>query len=62
MTDSDKLRDAVLARVHDVDGERRIICADALALAEELGVEPAEIGQLCNREGIKIRGCQLGCF
>jgi len=43
-------------------GDGRIACARALALAEELDVPPARIGEACNREGIKIAHCQLGCF
>ncbi len=60
--DSDKPRDAVLARVHDAAGGRRILRRHALALAAELGLDATVIGQLCNQEGIKIRACQLGCF
>ena len=32
------------------------------ALAEELEIAPAAIGELCDREGIKVRHCQLNCF
>jgi len=37
-------------------------CPRAFELAEQLGVEVSEIGRLCNREGVKIAQCQLGCF
>ena len=40
----------------------RISCARALALARRLGVEPANVGEACNRKRIKITRCQLGCF
>jgi hypothetical protein len=43
-------------------GEDRIDCRDALAIAARLGVPPSQIGRVCNREGIKIANCQLGCF
>jgi hypothetical protein len=49
-------------RVHEEDGETRINCEEALALAAELGVAPAVVGDLCDAEGIKIRRCQLNCF
>jgi hypothetical protein len=42
--------------------ERRLACAEALAIAERLGVEPIAVGQTANRLGIKIVDCQLGCF
>ncbi len=43
-------------------GERRLTCAQALALAERFGVEPARVGKICDAAGIKLRRCQLGCF
>ncbi len=44
-------------------GGRRVLrCADAFALAKRIGVELPAITQICNREGIKIVQCQLGCF
>jgi len=42
--------------------DQEIACAQALALAEELGVSPIAVGATCNALGIKIRNCQLGCF
>ena len=42
--------------------DQEIACAQALALAEELGVSPMTVGQTCNALAIKIRHCQLGCF
>ena len=40
----------------------RVDCRDALALAARLGIRPARVGQVCDRHGIKIANCQLGCF
>lgn len=42
--------------------EGRLACREAFALAEELGVAPGAIGQAANAVGVKICGCQLGCF
>lgn len=41
---------------------KKITCSDARRLAEEMGVEPGEIGKLCDEAGIKICACELGCF
>lgn len=41
---------------------RRLACADALAIAERLGVEPLTVGQTANALGVKLVDCQLGCF
>jgi len=53
-----QVRDAVQERA--VEG--RLACAAALALAHEMGLPPARIGQAANALGIKITDCQLGCF
>ena len=42
--------------------ERRLPCAEALAIAHELGVPPLAVGEAANHLGIKITDCQLGCF
>lgn len=51
-------------RDHAVEQEGRYVltCSQAFSIAREHGVEVGAIGQLCNREKIKIAGCQLGCF
>ena len=53
-----RVKDAV--RERSCDG--RLSCASALALAEEFGVAPLEVGEAANELGIKIVACQLGCF
>lgn len=37
-------------------------CERALALAREHGVGADAVGAACDRLGIKIMSCQLGCF
>ena len=60
MTDSDRLLlDAVRAAAGD---EKRLDCERAFAIADELGLTPAQVGRACNELEIKIFGCQLGCF
>ncbi len=55
----EKITDAIIAHVGD---EKKISCAAALKIANDLKVSPAEIGKELNRLNIKINGCQLGCF
>lgn len=43
-------------------GDGRVACRALLDLAKETGTLPKEIGRLCNEMGLKICGCQLGCF
>jgi len=39
-----------------------LVCHDARALAEKLGVDYQTVGKACNEAGIKVRECELGCF
>ena len=52
----------VAEEVERAAAERRLACAEALAIAERLGVEPQEVGRAANEVGVKIVDCQLGCF
>ena len=41
---------------------KRLACADAFRIAQDLDVPLAEVGRACNELGIKMMQCQLGCF
>jgi len=41
---------------------KKILCKDALEIANELNISPALVGKELNTMKIKIKGCQLGCF
>lgn len=56
--ESKSIAEALRAEAED----GRIPCAKALALARRLGAEPGQVGEVCNKERIKIVQCQLGCF
>lgn len=43
-----------------IDSE--ITCPKAFSIAEKYKINKSEIAVHCNTHGIKIRGCQLGCF
>jgi hypothetical protein len=58
--DQDLLR--AIAAINDAAREGKITCPRALSLANALGLAPAVIGKAANKAGIKITGCQLGCF
>jgi hypothetical protein len=42
--------------------KKEIGCARAFALADELGMEPIEIGRAADEAGIRLVRCQLGIF
>ena len=62
MCKKEKLQNAVIERAQEIDGRKKLMCAQAFELAGEFGVEIIEIGRVCNRQNIKIAKCQLGCF
>ncbi|MFO8102183.1 MAG: hypothetical protein R6U37_08490 [Dehalococcoidia bacterium] len=40
----------------------KLPCANALGIADELGVPPMLVRETADEMGIKISSCQLGCF
>ncbi len=61
--DEERKREMVLAAAEvNGAGKPRLSCAKALALHEEHGIPLQEIGLICDRAGIKISACELGCF
>jgi hypothetical protein len=59
MSDKEKaIMDALVLR----DDKKILTCAMAVRLSREHDMSLKEIGDTCNRLGIKIRECQLGCF
>jgi len=49
-------------KIKDSLVEGKLPCATAFQIAIEFKIAPREVGEACNRLGIKIRSCQLGCF
>jgi len=66
MSEENQALDPEARRVLEALGEKgitnTIACAQALAIADELGIKPLAMGDALNRLKIKIHGCQLGCF
>lgn len=52
----------ILERVREAAKDGRLACAAALELANRLECPPIVIGRAADQAGIKILGCQLGCF
>ncbi len=62
MTKNNEIIEAVIQAASDIDGRKRLPCAETFRLAERFGVEKLEIGRICNAQKIRICKCQLGCF
>ncbi len=56
--DFDKIKRVVTEKAKD----GKLSCPAARKIAEELGVPPQKVGEVCNELKIKLYGCQLGCF
>lgn len=41
---------------------QKLPCKQAFAIASEVGCPYSEVGKTSNEMGVKIVGCQLGCF
>ncbi len=44
------------------DNKKILACAQAVKLSKEHDISLKEIGEICNRLGVKVIECQLGCF
>jgi hypothetical protein len=60
--DKEELINAVIKRAQEIEGKKKLACAEAFELAQEFKVEVIEIGRICNQHNVRIRKCQLGCF
>jgi hypothetical protein len=46
----------------EVGIDNEITCPQAFAIAAKHKISKKAISEYCNSHGVKIRGCQLGCF
>jgi hypothetical protein len=60
--DAEEKKRIVYEAAVEMEGKRKLSCAKAFAISGEHGIAVREIGEICNECGIKIHGCQLGCF
>lgn len=60
--DEQKILDVIVHNCEFKADQKYLPCAKAVRIAEELNVNVATIGRLCNLENIKVKNCQLGCF
>ncbi|MGE5484138.1 MAG: hypothetical protein ACM3X4_03845 [Ignavibacteriales bacterium] len=56
------IEDRIIEAVKSAARDGRLPCKEAFGLAAALGVAPALVGRAADVLGVKISGCQLGCF
>lgn len=52
----------LVKKLKELAPEGKISCQEARQLAEQLEIDPSEVGKACNEAKIKIFACELGCF
>jgi len=60
--DQDVTKELVIKSAVERDGKLAMGCVRAFEIHRRHGIPLREIGRICNENGIKISGCQLGCF
>jgi hypothetical protein len=62
MRKKEELINAAVGWAKEINGVKKLTCADAFKLAQQFEMGIMEIGHICNQQKIKICKCQLGCF
>jgi hypothetical protein len=52
----------LVVKLKELFPQGRITCTEAHDLAREWDMDPRELGEACDKAGIKISACELGCF
>lgn len=62
MDKNEQMTNAVIELAQELNGKKKISCAETFELAQKFEAQVIEIGRICDRHDIKICKCQLGCF
>ena len=62
MSEEEDLTAAVLERAQEIDGKKKLSCAEAFGLAKKFDAKVIDVGRICNEQDVRIHKCQLGCF
>lgn len=57
-TPNRELKNAVIGSSHN----HRLSCEKAWQIADQLNISKLKVGNMCQANGIKIKGCRLGAF
>ncbi|MDD3893970.1 MAG: hypothetical protein PHU36_02995 [Syntrophomonadaceae bacterium] len=55
-------KDEVLKKLQETAKDGKISCAEAREIMLDYKVPHGQMGRICDEVGIKIKGCELGCF
>lgn len=52
----------IINKLIEMFPNKKISCTEARQFAKEQDIELGSMGELCDEAGLKIFGCELGCF
>lgn len=55
-------KDEVVKKLLDVAVDGKLSCTEAREIMNNYNVPNGQLGKICDEVGIKIYGCELGCF
>lgn len=55
-------KEKIIEKIKSHTKNNKIVCKQALKIAEEEKIPSKELGEMLNEMKIKVAGCQLGCF
>ena len=55
-------KEDVLKKLQEAAPNGKLSCSEAREIMKEFNVPNGQMGDLCDEVGIKIYGCELGCF
>jgi hypothetical protein len=55
-------KDELIKKLQETAQNGKLSCTKARELMEEFQVPKGQMGKICDDIGIKIFGCELGCF
>lgn len=55
-------KEELLKKLQEVAKNGKMSCTEARKIMEEYEVPKGQLGKICDEVGIKIFGCELGCF
>lgn len=52
----------LIVKLQEMFPEGKISCSQAREAAAKLNIALGDMGELCDQAGLKVFGCELGCF
>ena len=57
-----KIIETIILKTDTIKNKKYLSCSNAFKIAAQFNIDLSDIGNICNKQNIKIQKCQLGCF